>query len=185
MSPGAPRSSSARRCSPIACWRGRSGAYGLIVGAYGIGNVIGNIIIGSLTIHRRVAMLFAGRLVLGGGFFIMALATRLPVAMLGAAVAAIGGPMGDIVMLTMIQHDLPANQIGKVYSLRLTVSSAGMALGLVLAGPLYALLPIPAAIAVCALLITATGAVGFLRFGLTEPAVSYSVPSVSVEGSRR
>jgi MFS transporter, DHA3 family, macrolide efflux protein len=52
---------------------GQVGAYGLIVGAYGIGNVLGNIIIGSLTIHRRVAMLFAGRLVLGGGFFIMAL----------------------------------------------------------------------------------------------------------------
>jgi hypothetical protein len=106
--------------------------------------------------------------------------------MLGAAVAAIGGPMGDIVMLTMIQHDLPANQIGKVYSLRLTVSSAGTALGLVLAGPLYALLPIPVAIAACALLITATGAVGFLRFGLTEPAVSYApAPSVGVEGPGR
>jgi MFS transporter, DHA3 family, macrolide efflux protein len=162
---------------------GQIGAYGLIVGAYGIGNVLGNIIIGSLTIHRRVAMLFAGRLVLGGGFFIMALSRDLPVAMLGAAVAAIGGPMGDIVMLTMIQHDLPANQIGKVYSLRLTVSSAGMALGLVLAGPLYALLPIPAAIAACALIITTTGAVGFLRFGLTEPAISYApAPSVGLEG---
>jgi MFS transporter, DHA3 family, macrolide efflux protein len=159
---------------------GQVGAYGLIVGAYGIGNVLGNIIIGSLTIHRRVAMLFAGRLVLGGGFFIMALSRDLPVAMLGAA---IGGPMGDIVMLTMIQHDLPANQIGKVYSLRLTVSSAGMALGLVLAGPLYALLPIPAAIAACALIITTTGAVGFLRFGLTEPAISYApAPSVGLEG---
>lgn len=155
---------------------GKVGAYGLIVGAYGIGNVIGNIVIGSLTIRRRVAMLFTGRLVLGGGFLIMALATNLPIAMVGSAVAAIGGPMGDIVMLMMIQRDLPANQIGKVYSLRLTISSAGMALGLMLAGPLYALLPIPAAIAACALLIMATGAVGLLRFGLTEPAVTYPRP---------
>ncbi|MGI8855948.1 MAG: hypothetical protein ACR2JW_09365 [Thermomicrobiales bacterium] len=100
----------------------------------------------------------------------MALERDLPVAMLGSAVAAIGGPMGDIVMLTMIQHDLPANQIGKVYSLRLTIASGGMALGLLLAGPLYALLPIPVAIAACALVIMPTGAGGLLRFGLTEPA---------------
>lgn len=151
---------------------GHVGAYGLIVGAYGIGNVVGNIVIGSLTIQRRVAMLFAGRLVLGGGFLIMAMATNLTVAMLGAAVAALGGPMGDIVMLTMIQHDLPANQIGKVYSLRVTVSSAGMALGLLLAGPLYAALPVSAAIGLCAVLIMATGAAGFLRFGATEPTVA-------------
>lgn len=162
---------------------GQVGAYGLIVGAYGIGNVIGNIVIGSLTIHRRVAMLFTGRLILGGGFLIMALATNLPIAMLGSAVAAMGGPMGDIVMLTMIQHDLPANQIGKVYSLRLTISNAGVALGLVLAGPLYALVPIPTAIAACALLIMATGAVGFLRFGMTEPVISFPpAPSLGGKG---
>ena len=156
---------------------GQVGAYGLIVGAYGVGNVIGNIVVGSLTVRRRVAMLLMGRLVLGVGFFIMALARNLPVAMFGSAVAAIGGPMGDIVMLTMIQHDLPANQIGKVYSLRLTTSSAGMALGLILAGPLYALLPISIAIAACAILITATGAIGLLRFGLTEPVIT-GLPSV-------
>ncbi len=153
---------------------GNVGAYGLIVGAYGVGNVIGNIVIGSLVIRRRVAMLFAGRLVLGAGFLIMALARNLPVAILGSAVAAIGGPMGDIVLLTMIQHDLPANQIGKVYSLRMTTSSAGMVLGLLLAGPLYAALPIPAAIGLCSLLIITTGLAGFLRFGTTEPTLTTS-----------
>ena len=152
------------------------GAYGLIVGAYGAGNVVGNLVIGSLTIHRRLAMLFAGRLVLGAGFLLMAMATSLPVAILGSAVAAVGGPMGDIVMLTMIQQDLPANQIGKVYSLRVTVSSAGMTLGLLLAGPLYTILPIPVTIAACALFIMATGIVGFVRFGTTEPTIAYPLP---------
>ncbi len=160
---------------------GQVGAYGLIVGAYGAGNVLGNIVIGSMTIHRRVAMLFAGRLVLGGGFLIMAMATNLPVAILGSAVAAVGGPMGDIVMLTMIQQDLPANQIGKVYSLRVTASSAGMTVGLLLAGPLYAALPIPIAIAACALLIIGTGIVGLVRFGTTEPT---HPPVPSLEGGR-
>jgi hypothetical protein len=72
----------------------------------------------------------------------------------------------------MIQHDLPANQIGKVYSLRMTIANGGMALGLLLAGPLYAAIPIPIAIGACALVTIVTGAVGLLRFGITEPATA-------------
>ena len=149
--------------------RGQVGAFGLIVGAYGAGNVVGNLVIGSLTIRRRTAMLFTGRIVLGVGFLVMAVAPSLPVAMLGSAIAALGGPMGDIVLLTMIQHDLPANQIGKVYSLRMTIANAGITVGLLLAGPLYAMLSVPLGIGVCALLIIATGALGFVRFGTAEP----------------
>lgn len=149
---------------------GQVGAYGLIVGAYGVGNVIGNIVVGSMHVKRRLAMLFGGRIVLGVGFLIMGMATTLPVALVGSAVAAFGGPMGDIVLLTMIQHDLPANQIGKVYSLRMTVANAGVSLGAVVAAPLYAAVPIGVGIALCAALIVVTGLVGLIRFGITEPA---------------
>jgi predicted MFS family arabinose efflux permease len=154
---------------------GQVGAYGLIVGAYGVGNVIGNIVVGSMNVKRRLAMLFAGRIVLGGGFLIMGLATTLPIALIGSAVAAFGGPMGDIVLLTMIQHDLPANQIGKVYSLRMTIANAGISLGAVVAAPLYAAVPVSAGIALCAALIAMTGVVGLVRYGVTEPAAPIAV----------
>jgi len=39
--------------------QGTISAYGLIVGAYGVGNVLSNLVIGSLVIRRRVAMLFS------------------------------------------------------------------------------------------------------------------------------
>jgi MFS family permease len=154
---------------------GQVGAYGLIVGAYGVGNVIGNIVVGSMNVKRRLAMLFAGRIVLSGGFLIMGLATTLPIALIGSAVAAFGGPMGDIVLLTMIQRDLPANQIGKVYSLRMTIANAGISLGAVVAVPLYAAFPVSAGIALCAALIAMTGLVGFVRYGVTEPAAPIAV----------
>jgi DHA3 family macrolide efflux protein-like MFS transporter len=147
---------------------GHVGAYGLIVGAYGAGNVVGNVVVGSLRVRRRLAMIFAGRIVLGAGFLIMGMARTLPVAMAGSAVAAFGGPMGDIVLLTMIQHDLPANQIGKVYSLRMTIANAGVSLGAVVAAPLYARFSVGVGIALCAALIALTGIVGFLRFGIAE-----------------
>lgn len=38
--------------------------------------------------------------------------------MLGSAIAALGGPMSDIMTMTMLQIDLPFNQLAQVYSLR-------------------------------------------------------------------
>ena len=150
---------------------GNVGAYGLIVGAYGVGNVVSNLVIGSITIRRRVVLMFVGKVILGAGFLLLASALALWMAMLAAAFAAIGGPMGDIIQLTMIQTDLPSNQVGKVYSLRMIIENAGSLLGLLLAVPLFAGVSVPLAIAACALTMMVTGVVCLLRFGFTEPAV--------------
>ena len=158
---------------------GNVGAYGLIVGAYGVGNVMGNLVLGSLTIRRRVALIFTGKLVLGAGFLILASAPTLPVALLGSAFAAIGGPMNDIMTLTMIQTDLPADQVGKVYSLRTTLESLGLSLGLLLAVPLFAYLSIPLVIVSCALVMIAMGVAGLLRFGFSEPVINAVQPEQS------
>lgn len=148
---------------------GNIGAYGLIVGAYGVGNVISNLVIGSLTIHRRVLTIFTGKLILGGGFFLLAFAPALSVALFGSALAAVGGPMGDIMLLTMIQTDLPSNQIGKVYSLLMILQSAGASIGLLLAVLLFTLVSVPVGIALCASVMVAIGIVGLARFGFTGP----------------
>ena len=147
------------------------GAYGFIVGAYGVGNVISNVVIGSLTIRHRVATIFAGKVILGGGFLLVAFAHTLWAALLGSALAAVGGPMGDVMTITIMQTDLPANQIGKVFSLRMILESAGGSLGLLFAVPLFALLSVPIAIALCALAMSAIGIAGLVRFGFTEPVV--------------
>ena len=158
---------------------GNVGAYGLIVGAYGVGNVMSNLVIGSLTIRRRVALIFTGKLVLGAGFLIVAAAPTLLVAILGSAFAAIGGPMNDIMALTMIQTDLPPDQIGKVYSLRAILENSGLSLGLLLAVPLFAYLSVPHIIALCAFVMLAIGAAGLLRFGFSEPVIPAAQPEQS------
>jgi DHA3 family macrolide efflux protein-like MFS transporter len=122
---------------------GGVGAYGTIVGAYGVGNIVSNVVIGSMTLRRPLLMLHLGRVVLGLGFLIVAFAPTVAVAVIGSALAAVGGPMGDIVLLTMMQRDLPPGQIGKVYALRLATSTLFMSVGLILAGPLFATLPVP------------------------------------------
>ena len=140
------------------------GAYGLIVGAYGVGNVAANLVIGSLTVRRPVLAFFAGKLVLGGGFLLVASAPTLWVALVGAAIAAVGGPMGDIPLATMLQTDLPASQLGKVFSLSATLNSGGVFLGTLASAPLFALVDVRAGIALAAVLMLVVGAVGLLRF---------------------
>ncbi|MFL5690750.1 MAG: MFS transporter [Ktedonobacteraceae bacterium] len=148
------------------------GAYGLIVSAYGVGNVISNLVVGSLTIRHRAAVICSGKIVLASGFLVLAFAHTLALALLGAALAAIGGPMVDIVIITMMQTDLPANQVGKVYSLSMIMESGGASLGLLLAVPLFAYLRVPIAIALCALVMLLIGVVGLVRFGVSEPGAS-------------
>jgi DHA3 family macrolide efflux protein-like MFS transporter len=147
------------------------GAYGLIVAAYGLGNVLSNLVIGSLHIKRRVLSIFLGKGILGLGFLLLAFSTSVPVAIFASALAAIGGPMGDIMILTMLQTDLPSDQIGKAYSLSMMLSDVGGSLGYLLAVPLFSMVNVRLGIAFSALLLLAVSASGLLRFGLREPVV--------------
>ncbi|MEA4908803.1 MAG: MFS transporter [Chloroflexi bacterium] len=144
--------------------QGDVGAYGLLVAAYGVGNVLSNLVVGSLTIRHRVRTLFLGKIILGLGFWLFTYSTSLPAAMVCMATAAIGGPMGDIMLLLMIQEEFPADQIGKIYSTRMTLSSAGASLGLMLAGPLFNSMAVTTGITLCAVLMLLIGFTGTIRF---------------------
>ena len=151
------------------------GAYGLIVGSFGISGVIGTLIMGSITIRRQALFLFAGQIVFGIGLTILGQAKTLPVAMLGAAMAAPGGPLGDLVLLQIIQADVSQTQFGKVYSFRMMIMTGGIALGLLLSQPLFKYLPAPLVITTSALLILLIGVIGsvaFLKNEKLEPVSS-------------
>ncbi len=119
-----------------------------------------NIVIGGLAITHRVQFLFLGKIVQGLGFLILAFAPTLPIAMIAAATAAAGAPMADLMLLMMIQENFPKDQIGKIYSLRMTIASAGTSLGLIIAGPLFSNLSTPVGIGFCALVMTTLGVLG-------------------------
>ena len=65
------------------------GVYGLLVAAYGVGNVLSNLVVGGLEVKHRVTLFFMGKLVLGFGFVVLALAPSVPIALLGAALGAL------------------------------------------------------------------------------------------------
>jgi MFS family permease len=149
---------------------GEVGSYGLILGAYGAGNILSNIVVGNLSISRPALLLSGSRLVQAVGIVVVALSGSLAVAMAGAFIVSLGGPMGDLMLLAVMHRDLPSSQIGKVYALRMTIGSVGVFAGLLLAGPLYDIVSIRTGIAASALLMVFAGAAGFVRFGFGKEA---------------
>lgn len=145
------------------------GAYGLIISAYGVGNVLSNLVVGSLHIKRRVLAVFLGKCILSAGFLLLAFAPSVSVALLACALAAIGGPLGDIMTLTMLQTELPSDQLGKAYSLLMMLENGGSLLGSFVAVPLFGVVSVPLGIALCAVLLLIVGTSGVVRFGWREP----------------
>ena len=84
--------------------------------------------------------------------------------------------MGDIVLVTMIQTEVPSEQVGKVYSVNMIIESAGLSIGLLLAVPLYAYLNVPIVIGLCAVVMMGAGVVGLLKFGFEEPVMFITGP---------
>jgi DHA3 family macrolide efflux protein-like MFS transporter len=107
--------------------------YGLAVAAYGVGNFAANLVIGSIDLRRSGRIMYLGRLILGIGFTAMAFASSPLWLMAAAAVAAAGGPMGELPMLVRIQMDIPGPLVASVYRLRMIMDHAGILFGLLIA----------------------------------------------------
>ena len=150
--------------------------YSFLITAYGTGSVLSNLIVGSRLIENRARFLFAGVVLLGAGFLVVGSSRSFAVALLGMFIASTGTPMSDLMMLLMIQQEFPANQVGKVYSLRLVISSFGYSLGLLLAAPLFRWFPVQPTILLYALLLILVGLAGWVRF--RQPPAGIPTPEL-------
>lgn len=158
------------------------GTYGALVAAYGVGSVLSNIVMGTVKTKRRMFFISTSDLVFFVGFMILAFAPNLPVACFGSALAATGGPMADIVLLLMMQTDMPRDVLGKVFSLRYFVMFLGSALGLLVAPALYTAVGAQMGIVVSAVLFGISGLSGLLKFGFKESTYKpYHAESSKVE----
>jgi MFS transporter, DHA3 family, macrolide efflux protein len=140
-----------------------AGTYGLIVAAYGIGNVLSLFFTSNLARAHDLRPMFGGQIVLGLGFLIIGIASTPILAMIGAAIAAFGSPVGDLILLRMIQTDFPAEHVGKMYSLRRLIAGTGLMLGSALAAPLFASLNIADGILLSSFAILLIGAVSLVH----------------------
>ncbi|WNB91494.1 MFS transporter [Bacillus sp. NEB1478] len=137
------------------------GAFGLIGGAYGVGNILSLLFVGS--VKRNIGFMYAGHLILGIGFLVIASADSLWAAVIGASIAAFGSPLGDILLLTIIQTDFPAEHIGKIYSFRALLASLGLYLGTFIASFTYSFFSIPSVMVFFSCVILLIGSIGLLQ----------------------
>jgi hypothetical protein len=112
--------------------------------------------------------MYIGHLILGAGFALLAWSHLLALALTGAAIAAFGSPLGDLIMVTMIQTDFPRDHIGKIYSMRALIGGIGVSLGTLAAAPLFQWLSVQNGILACALGIAGIGMIGIVRFTYGE-----------------
>ena len=143
---------------------GAVGNYGLVMGAYGAGNVASNLVMASAVVTRRMRVLHAGQMAFGLGLALISWAPGVPVAILGAAFSAIGGPMGDVTILTMMQTEVPRDHFGKVYALRVALAAGGVLAGSLAASPIMHAVGARGGLLVAGVLSVITGLAGMVRF---------------------
>jgi hypothetical protein len=139
--------------------------YGFAVASYGVGNVVANVVVGSMNLRRSGLVMFVGRIVLGVGFIGMALAPSPLWLMAGAAFAAMGGPMNELPVLVRIQSDIPPPLVASVFRLRMMIDHAGILLGLLIAPGLMSLVGTVPVVAAAGLATVLVGIVGLWMFG--------------------
>jgi len=148
---------------------------GLIVGATGVGDVIGNLVAGSVRFRRPLATMFLGYVAMGTGFALVALAAwglpnpwKLPAMMLAGLVSGFGGPFYFIPMITRMQTVFHGTEIARVFRLRLAIMAGSMLLFNLAAPPLFDLIGPTHTQFYLGLLLLALGVAGHLYFRRRE-----------------
>jgi hypothetical protein len=147
-------------------------AFGTVVAAYGVGNLAGTLVLGNLPLPRVPARrVFAGILLFGAATIAMAFAMGLPpgwqVAGIAAcaAVAAVGGPMQDIVVATLRQTDLAPGDIAPAVRAHMVSVQAGTVVAMLAAPAVVGALGPASVVLGGGAIYLALGAVGMARLG--------------------
>jgi MFS transporter, DHA3 family, macrolide efflux protein len=144
-------------------------AYALVMGTYGLGDLSGNIVAGSVRFRRPLSTMFLGYVAMGVGFSFLALSVwilpsdrLLPAMMLGGLLAGLGGPFFFVPMITRMQTVFHGHDIARVFRLRLVVMAAAMLAGSVIATWCFEVMGAVATQLTCGLMIFAVGAAGYI-----------------------
>jgi len=144
-------------------------AYALVMGAYGVGDVSGNIVAGSVRFRRPLSTMFLGYIVMGSGFSWLAVSVwilpseaLLPAMMIGGLLGGFGGPFYFVPMITRMQTVFRGHEIARVFRLRLVVMAAAMLVASLIATWCFELMGSVATQLGCGLLILGVGVAGHL-----------------------
>lgn len=154
------------------------GSYGLLLGAFGLGNLAGNLLSASSRVERHLLPVYCLSWTLAGaGFLALAVAPSLTLAALATVWTGIFTPLANVSMDTHIAKVTPAGRLSRVYALQRTTVAAASATGVFAAAAVIDATSGSTAIAIAGTWIAVTGLLAFLgtrpRHGQPEPAPAH------------
>jgi MFS family permease len=152
-------------------------AYGLVISAYGVGNVLANIVLSGLRPSRPAWRLTFGRALFGFGLMGMAVSPDLHTLMLVAAVTAINGPLCDLTLLDLLQSGFPPHLLAPVFRVQSALAVGGILIAFLLAPTLFQLFTVREVIFGSGALSVLPAVVGLFYFARRRSAVQRSRPA--------
>lgn len=108
-------------------------AYGGVIGAYGLGNIISSLWFGNFERKHFELQMYSGYLCIVVGFIGMALSPSLLMISAFAALTAFSGPMNELPFNDLLQLRFRGRDLSRLYRLRMLMESAGVLLVFILA----------------------------------------------------
>jgi hypothetical protein len=148
--------------------------FGLIIAAYGVGNLSAALILANQRRRRPSLILFLGYAWMGFGFVMLAVAPSLKLLLAWAAFAAIGGPMNDVPFYDIVQARFTVSDAPKIYRLRLALETASTLLCMLISPILFRLLSVETVVVLCGLVMTGVGVAGLALCPLNREVLEFN-----------
>ncbi|MEK6190279.1 MAG: MFS transporter [Carnobacterium alterfunditum] len=149
--------------------------YSLLLGWYGIGVILINVIIPFFWKKLTFTLYLFGSVVWGIGIFVLGFATNLPLYFLGVLIAAAGLPLSSLSRVYLIQTLVPAQKLGRAFSFNAVLLYGSNVFSLLLFGTVVAFIEISALFVFCGSMMVVCAVFYLIRIALTEKARRKSV----------
>lgn len=116
--------------------QGGVAGYGMAVAMYGAGGIVGNIVLGLISVRDKFRVVLLGFAFMTLGFAAFGLAPNITVLLVVCAVSALGLPMMDVCMPALIHELVEPTHHGRVYATWRYLAEIGITIGIVSAGPM-------------------------------------------------
>ena len=147
---------------------GGAGLFGLLMAVNGGGELVSSLVVGKWRLKKPLAVAFSGQALFGMGMLGVAassfvgLESAETVWLVGASIF-LGGlalPVTDVPVLSTIQKRIPDEHVAKVFSYWNTLGAVGSALGTLLLGALFDVMPVTYGFLAGAIVLILLGSVG-------------------------
>ncbi|XUX72571.1 MFS transporter (plasmid) [Agrobacterium sp. rho-13.3] len=140
------------------------GDYGLIMAAYGVGNLATNLWLASQTPQRPAVWLIVSKLTFGIGICLLPFADSLATAMIIAAFAATNGPLENLAVLHLVQSRFPLDRLRYVFRIVLGATFGGLFIAYAASPVLFALYGLRPMIVAAGALSLGAGVLGLVAY---------------------